>query len=794
MSRYRIAVVSSLGLAVIALAVIAACSQPFFGSFQDPGAANIGSPLPADRISDVPRAAAREFTFETVLPVALQLRVEFYEVDQSGRVVGDQLPAGTADVFVTLEDSSGAPIYAGKVGTGGTLSGVIQLPAAPETVTMRLTASGFEDRGVVIPDMVELSAVDRVMAMARVVSGDGTYLARDLTGLEDSDGDGVPDAYDAFPKDPDSAFKLNVPAEGKLTIAFEDLFRRANAGDADYNDFVAAYAIEEALTTEGYVNSIKVTADAVAKIAGYDHRFGIRIDNFDGEADLTGTYIDAAGNSQTLNPLGLKVSAPAEIILFENSDEAVGLSATFTLKFADPQRRPGTGPPAPVAEDEELPPESPLPQAPYNPFVIVINTERDIHLIGREPLLNSTNKVDNDGNPETFRDADGFPWALLVPDDWEHPAETQRIEIPYPRFTLWRESGGEKHSDWYLHDDLPPPAEPVVYVAGYYNGGSGDVAAYWMDSVRTDLPVPTGSTGARANDIFVNGDTVYVAGWYADPGTRNQVAAYWVNTGTAVALTSPGEIGEATGIAVENSTVYISGKTASADFSSETALVWVVGNAPTLLYSGEPFAAATEILVRDGVAYVSGYYNTGTVTRGVSYWAGSTGVDLSGGIISQGWDIDVSPAGEVYVAGNVLSGSNYASAYWTDTDSGIVSTTLYVDTVTVGNWSRVTGIDEVDGTVYAAGYYETDTNQFAAYWVHTPPAGPSAPINLSSGSRNDRATDVTVSGGTVYVVGTVRPSDRLVAMLWTDGDAVVLHDSGVAGFNAEALSVLVVQP
>ncbi|MCK4515545.1 MAG: LruC domain-containing protein, partial [Spirochaetaceae bacterium] len=365
-----------------------------------------------------------------VFPVELNLEVNLFETDETGRVLGEQLASNSTAVFVVFADSEGNHIYSGKISSDGTLDAAIVLPSANEDITMTLAAEGFEERLVVISDMVALSAVNRTMSMERIVASDGAHLPRAISGLLDSDGDGVPDVYDAYPDDPNSAFEINVPAEGKLTIAFEDLFGRANAGDADYNDFVAAYSITEVMNGSGFVTSVTVNADAVTKLAGYDHRFGIRIDSFEGDAELSGEYISAAGVAKPITGL---VSAPAEIVLFENSRHAVGKSASFTLTFAVPQQHY-------VADaDDTLAPQIPLPNAPYNPFAIVINTGHDIHLIGREPLTELIESINPD---DTFMDGDGFPWALLVPGDWIHPEETQRIEIPYPRFTLWRESGG----------------------------------------------------------------------------------------------------------------------------------------------------------------------------------------------------------------------------------------------------------------------------------------------------------------------------------------------------------------
>ncbi len=628
-------------------------------------------------------------------------------------------------------------------------------------------------------DASRLAEVKRVIPLARRVGGGGLGNVTPPTGLEDRDGDGVPDVYDAYPDDSDSSFKLSVPAEGKLTIAFEDLFGRANAGDADYNDFVAAYSITEA-SGDGGVNSITIMSNAVAKLAGYDHKFGIRIDSFIGDATLTGTYIRADGTEGTYDDV--RMSAPAEILLFENSRNAVGPEKVVevTLTFDDPQPR---GQNVVVVEGEE--PVDGLPDPPYNPFAIVKNTGHDIHLIGQEAL---TELIDSINPDDTFRDGDGFPWALLVPNTWEHPAETENIATPYPRFTLWRDSLGALHTDWYLYNDLPPAVEPGVYVAGYYDDGSQDMAAYWANGVLTTLPLPDNSSGARANAIAVDGSTIYVAGWYADPETRNRVAAYWAG-GEPVALTSPDEISEATGIAVDGGTLYVSGKSISADFLTDTAF-YFEGDTRVELYTGPSFAASTAIHVSSGAAYVAGYSPTDQISRGASYWIDAApAVDLSGGLASQAWDIDVSASGDVYIAGNVRdpNTSNYASVYWIN-DAATV-TTLYLNTEeTTGNYSRAYGIDESGGTVFTAGHYETDTNQYAVYWEDT------VVHVLSAGSPIDTANDIIVSAGTIHVVGTVTVADREVAVLWSDGTEDILYDSGAAGTNAGAIGVTYVAP
>ena len=415
--------------------------------------------LPRDGIADIQRSSHGPFKFETFLPVKLVVDVDFYTADFELRSLEAK------DVIVLLKDSGGNPVFGGKTDENGILEADVRLPGAPEDMTLYLHAEGYESREVVIRNMVKYQEISRTMGMA----GEDV-LSRSISGLQDSDGDGIPDVYDAYPDDSDSAFAYLMPAAGYLTVAYEDLFGRAQAGDADYNDFIAHYTIEESSNTEG-ITKITVNAEAAVKLAGYNHTFGIRINYFEPPAELTVNYIDEYGDPASyatrIDNYPIPGETALEIILFEHTGKAAGQSADFTLDF--------------VVEDEINNPQDPelLSRPPYNPYLYVLNTGHDVHLIDEEPIDGSKNPDD------TFRDADGFPWALLVPPGpseeggWENPDEGVRIEGPYPRFTRWRESGGELSPDWYLHDTAwePPVANSLVFASDR----DGDMEIFSID-------------------------------------------------------------------------------------------------------------------------------------------------------------------------------------------------------------------------------------------------------------------------------------------------------------------------
>ena len=418
--------------------VLTACQMPLENSASGELTGSADYILPPDTVEDAPRVFSGNFTYETLLPVKLDLSFELYDPDQAeGREAlsfDDSEEGAAPKIYVTVKDQEGNLLYAGAVAADKTLERTLYLPAAPKNIELFLEAEGFETRRVTVNNMARFSVIRRTLSMMRESSGNLSLNLsnKGLGPMTDSDGDGVPDKYDLYPDDPEAAFGMNVPAAESITIAFEDLFGHKNAGDADYNDFIASYTINEVMNAEGMITRIEVQAEAREKLAGYNHSFGIRIDSYSGQANLTGSFTNRGGNSARLAG---RPKAPVEIVLFERTASAVGKSAWFVLDFDTPQD------PAAISSP------------PYNPYLYVHDTRHDIHLIDAEPLKKSINPYDR------FIDEDGFPWALLIPADWEYPAEGQRIEELYPYFTDWRESGGMEYEDWYERDGDEPPEE-----------------------------------------------------------------------------------------------------------------------------------------------------------------------------------------------------------------------------------------------------------------------------------------------------------------------------------------------
>jgi hypothetical protein len=434
----------------------------------------------------------------------------------------------------------------------------------------------------------------------------------------------------------------------------------------------------------------------------------------------------------------------------------VGRTTKFSLTFATPQD--------PSAIDKP----------PYNPYLFVYNTGHDIHLIGEEPLPSSVNSAD------TYRDAEGFPWALLVPMDWINPLECQRIEIPYPRFTNWRLSMGTDFTDWYLHYNdpyvpptptppPPPPTGPVkAYIAGSYLA-STETACYWVDNAdtRTDL---FNTANAKANSIFVSGSDVYVAGHFTNVAF-NQAASYWKNGSmtTLYSDVSGKGIAEASAIFVSGSDVYVSGY-----ITSGTKSVGYWKNGQWVSLDTTTASNATDIFVSGTDVYVSGSYMSG-VKNLACFWKNGVRTNLYTTDYSEASSITVAGS-DVYLAGYFYNGLVNA-CYWKNNAASVTTLNSSVAFATdIALWGS---------TVYVSGYYNNTTgNQAACYWMD------GAIVDLSLGlgaSATSMASSIAVAGSDVYVAGYVDEGIQS-ACYWKNGTRVDLFTSGYSGASSVFLA------
>jgi len=285
----------------------------------------------------------------------------------------------------------------------------------------------------------------------------------------------------------------------------------------------------------------------------------------------------------------------------------------------------------------------------------------------------------------------------------------------------------------------------TVYIVGEsYNSNGEWGACYWVDGVREELP-----GGYIATDIVVNNGNVYTSGSADD-------ACYWINE-TRYDL--PGNGGEAEAIAVDGDDVYVAG------WYNNGSCYWKNGERIDLTTNAESQAFAIGLRY-NGDVYVGGYYMNNNHYYIPCFWKNGnnrTNLPIPSGGDGEVYDIAFMDGNMRYYAGYVLKTSSFAgytptAVYWrhtTRTDLPLGGSTW--DIYGAGAY----GITIDGDDIYVAGYTdwfeftgqeETTGGSFPQYWKN------STIYDLEGGPLTNFGTgvayDIRVADGNVVVVGT----------------------------------------
>jgi len=445
------------------------------------------STLPSDDIQFEPRGRDEEFKFETVLPTSLNVKLVPYAQNcREADSFGSNNQQETTDlIYVNIRNQEGETVYTNGVKAGDMLDAELVLPSDPQDFTMTLTGTEYYERTITLERLNQFQELTGTVYVPLRPAG------KFLPSTSDEDADGVPDVYDAFPKNPWLAFSTTIPAARMLTIAFEDNYPML--GDGDYNDFVATYFLEEAWAANGLIRVILGRVQAQARVAGYNHRFGMMIDFDDYSGVLLVRNMDDGGNITRKE--WACVEDFADITLFQETKNAFSRPTSYvTLDNGYPDQLNSKGHSAQFAIlllwcGDGLPSSSGIGIKTewnvYDPYLFSYDTRCDVHLIGKPPLPYSENPNDPDG----FRDASGFPRALLVPSNWGYPIELTHIETAYDGFYRWRTEDGTEYNNWYMFPNedhvihLDPKLPRVIITQELFNELREKLEEYFPDYI-----------------------------------------------------------------------------------------------------------------------------------------------------------------------------------------------------------------------------------------------------------------------------------------------------------------------
>lgn len=285
----------------------------------------------------------------------------------------------------------------------------------------------------------------------------------------DTDGDGVPDIYDAFPNDPARAYISYFPSSSTYGyVAFEDNWPMK--GDYDMNDLVVKYQYEIISNAQNNIVEFYGNYTPIAAGAVYKNGFGVQfpfasslVAKVTGQ-QLKNNYINLAANGTEAKQTN------AVIIPFDNYNDLINNSngADFINTKTNLPNVTGNTANIYVSFVNPLTPAQ-FGNAPFDMFAIS-NMRRgyEIHLPNYAP----TNLVDktlfgtqDDASKQSsgiyYVSGDNWPWAMNFLQPFAYPVEGVNVKDAYPHFLDWAGSAGTLFSDWYSNTN-----------AGYRNTSS----------------------------------------------------------------------------------------------------------------------------------------------------------------------------------------------------------------------------------------------------------------------------------------------------------------------------------
>ncbi|AFK04967.1 hypothetical protein Emtol_3841 [Emticicia oligotrophica DSM 17448] len=273
----------------------------------------------------------------------------------------------------------------------------------------------------------------------------------------DTDGDGVNDTRDEFPKDKDRAFSSYTPSKSTFgTLAYEDLW--PSKGDYDFNDLVLNYQFQEITNAKNEVVDIKLKTVIKAVGASFRNGWGFelpidpsKVKKVSGQSLLNGLISTSANGTEV-------GSNNAVIMVFDDAfDKIKRVGADFINTVAKQPYSQGDTMNVTVELTSPVA-SSTLGAAPYNPF-IVVNKDRgkEVHLPNYKPTEKANTKLfgtlDDRTNPSKaiyYKNFKNLPWAIHIPVSFDYPYEKTEILKGYNYFGKWAESNGVDFPDWYL--------------------------------------------------------------------------------------------------------------------------------------------------------------------------------------------------------------------------------------------------------------------------------------------------------------------------------------------------------
>ncbi|MFZ4616825.1 MAG: LruC domain-containing protein [Rectinemataceae bacterium] len=280
----------------------------------------------------------------------------------------------------------------------------------------------------------------------------------------DTDRDGVPDNFDAYPKDALRSAIVGWPSVSSYgTALFEDLW--PSLGDYDFNDLVTNIRTKTVKNAKG--KAVEMYVDVKLRAAGGGLPSGLAltlpvpstsIASVTGQGTLTPVFAPSASNKVEADGAFSSV-----IPIFADSHLAFNLASADDLKV---NTVVGGTPKAEIQYSllvtfvTDAVDASTLTVTPDLFAVIGGDRGHEIHIIGKKPGSRADftqfSLVDDASvkpNGPYYKSKAGAPWAMLIPAEMPWAIERSDISAAYLKFSAWVKSGGTQFADWYQDKD-----------------------------------------------------------------------------------------------------------------------------------------------------------------------------------------------------------------------------------------------------------------------------------------------------------------------------------------------------
>lgn len=274
----------------------------------------------------------------------------------------------------------------------------------------------------------------------------------------DTDNDGVADANDLFPNDPDRAGESFYPGSSQYgTLAFEDLW--PGLGDYDFNDLVVDYRIRTVVDANNNVKDVEYSYSLRAIGGSLSNGFGFQFDLAPSTIQSVSGTLNF-NNNLSYNANGTEAGqSKAVIIVFDNAFGVIPNTGTQTVNTIQGENSYVVDTNVVSITFATAQSPSNLGSAPYNPFIYIGQDRgKEVHLSGNAPtdLVNNSyfGSAEDDSNPGQGRyyvNENNLPWAMEITQSFEYPVEKKDIVQTYNLFSTWAQSGGTQSTDWYIN-------------------------------------------------------------------------------------------------------------------------------------------------------------------------------------------------------------------------------------------------------------------------------------------------------------------------------------------------------